>query len=88
MFLDEMDKPAVIARALWRVLGRTKAVQVSAQIQAMAKLENKRSWAAPPLDQAANMVPEWKWHHGMRKAVAKGLKLSSLKLVNPDRGPS
>jgi hypothetical protein len=53
MFLDEMDKLAVIARALWRVLGRTKAVQVSAQIQAMAKLVNeRRSWAAPPLDQA------------------------------------
>ena len=97
MIVDEMDRPPLIAAALWRVLGRQKAVDVSRAIQAMAEQQSRqRSWAeTPPLDSgvdylvAVHQTPEWKWQWAWRRAVSKGLKLSSLKVINPsvDREP-
>jgi hypothetical protein len=91
MILDEADEPRVIARGLWRVLGWRKAADVARAILATAKQRSReRSWAeTPPLDSgvdylvAAHKTPAWKWDWAWRKAVSKGLKLSSLKSINP-----
>ena len=49
---DPWSKPRqpVIARVLWRVLGRRKAVEVSAAIQLMAAQEKERTRAAHERD--------------------------------------
>jgi len=91
MILDEADESCVIARGLWRVLGWRKAADVARVILAMAKQRGReRSWAeTPPLDSgvdylvASHKTPAWKWDWAWRKAVSKGLKLSSLKSINP-----